>query len=113
MKPPTTNSAIGAETTPPILREHIAVTPGVCAGKPRIAGHRIKVAHVALWHERLGRSPAEIVADHPGVTLADVHAALAYYSDHENEIDADLAAEEEAASRLSARQPSLIEKIAA
>ena len=37
--------------------------PGYCGGKPHIAGHRIKVQHVAVWHERLGRSPDEIIAE--------------------------------------------------
>ncbi len=100
------------ESATPVIKEHIAVTPGVCGGKPRIAGHRIKVAFVALWHERMGLSPAQIVADHPGLTLADVHAALAYYHDHKEEIDADVAAGEEVAQSLEASQPSLLEKIA-
>jgi uncharacterized protein (DUF433 family) len=42
--------------------EHIVATPGVCGGKPRIAGHRIRVQDIALWHERVGYSVAEIVA---------------------------------------------------
>ena len=97
----------------PVIAEHIVLTPGVCGGKPRIAGHRIKVAHIALWHERARLSPAEIVAQHPGLTLGDVHAALAYYHDHRDEIDADIRAGEELAERLAAEQPSLLDKIAA
>jgi uncharacterized protein (DUF433 family) len=97
----------------PVITEHIVRTSGVCGGKPRIAGHRIKVVHVARWHERMGQSPAQIVADHPGITLADVHAALAYYHDHRAEIDADIQAADEAFERLKSQQPSLLEKIAA
>lgn len=26
-----------------VISEHIEITPGVCGGKPRIAGHRIQV----------------------------------------------------------------------
>jgi hypothetical protein len=40
-----------------------------------------------------GKSPDEIVAEHPGLTLADVYAALAYYHDHRDEIAADLKAD--------------------
>jgi uncharacterized protein (DUF433 family) len=103
----------GATVYVPVIAEHIVLTPGVCGGKPRIAGHRIKVAHVAVWHERERLSPAEIIAQHPGVTLGDVHAALAYYHDHRDEIDADIRAGEEAAERLAAEQPSLLDKLAA
>jgi uncharacterized protein (DUF433 family) len=102
----------GATVYVPVIAEHIVLTPGVCGGKPRIAGHRIKVAQVAGWHERMGLSPAQIVAQHPGLTLADVHAALAYYHDHQAEIDADILAGEEAYRRLQAEQPSLLDKIA-
>ena len=68
------------------LDEHIEVTPAVSGGRPRIAGRRITVQDIVIWHERLGRSPDEIAQD-CDVTLADVHAALAYYFDHREQID--------------------------
>ncbi len=55
----------------------IVSTPGTCGGKPRIADHRIKVADVAIWYERMGMNPDEIVSTWPSLTLSDVHAALA------------------------------------
>jgi uncharacterized protein (DUF433 family) len=109
MTPPT---ATPTKPLVPNSREHIAITPGVCGGKPRIAGHRIKVAHVAIWHERMGETPEQIVEQHPGVTLADVYAALTYYHDHKEEVDADIRAGEELANRLRGEQPSLMERIA-
>ena len=30
--------------------EHIEMTPGVCGGRPRIAGHRIRVQDIVIWH---------------------------------------------------------------
>jgi len=78
----------------PSGREHIAVIRGHCGGKPHIAGHRIKVQHIALWHERMGMTPEEIGAAHPGLTLSDVYAALTYYYDHREQIDADIEADE-------------------
>ena len=68
------------------LDQHIEIAPGVAGGKPRIAGHRITVQNIAVWHERLGQSADEIAAQHD-LTLADVYAALAYYYDHRAEID--------------------------
>ena len=88
---------------------HIVVRPGHCGGKPHIAGHRVKVEHVAVWHERLGKSPDEIAAEHPGLTLADVHAALSYYYDHREQIDADIRADQVFVTGLKAASgPSLL-----
>ncbi len=59
------------------LDQHIEVTPGITGGKPRIAGHRITVLNIVVWHERIGKSADEIAAEYD-LTLADVYAALAY-----------------------------------
>ena len=67
------------------LDDHIEITPGICSGKPRIAGHLITVAHIAIWHERLGKCADEIATEYD-LTLADVYAALAYYFDHREEL---------------------------
>ncbi len=56
-------------------------------GKPCIAGTGIRVWDVYVLSERQGKTPDEIVAAFPHITLADVHAALAYYWDHKQEID--------------------------
>jgi uncharacterized protein (DUF433 family) len=103
---PTTESQAG----PPSL-EHIEVTAGVCGGKPHIKGHRIKVQHVVVWHERMGLSPDEIVAQHPGLTLADVHAALAYYWDHREQIEAHIREDREFADKLRNGAPSIFDKV--
>ena len=69
---------------------HIEITPGICGGKPRIAGSRIRVQDVVIWHERLGLSADEIVSRYPHLSLAGVYAALAYYHDHREAIEADM-----------------------
>ena len=68
------------------LDQHIEITPNVSGGKPRIAGHRITVENIVIWHERMGKSVDEITTEYD-LTLADVYAALAYYFDHRAEID--------------------------
>ena len=70
-----------------VIREHIDVVPGFAGPKARIAGHRIRVLDVMIWHETLGMSPNEIVHHYPSLTLADVHAALVYYWDHRDDIE--------------------------
>jgi uncharacterized protein (DUF433 family) len=88
--------------------EHIVKTPGVCGGRACIAGHRIRVADVVVWHEQRGYCPEEVVAMFPGITLADVYAALAYYLDNRQEIEADFRASEELGEQLKATVPSKI-----
>jgi uncharacterized protein (DUF433 family) len=95
---------------PPKDRVRIVSTPGVRGGKPRIDGHRITVADVAVWHERQGLDPDEIVDQHPGVTLSDVYAALAYYFENRERIDADVLEGERKVEQLRAGQPSLLEQ---
>jgi len=89
-----------------VIREHIEATPGVCGGRPRIAGHRVRVMDIVVLHEQLGLTPDEIVSTYPTLTLADVHAALAYYFDHREEIQGDLARDRETAEALRRQTPS-------
>jgi uncharacterized protein (DUF433 family) len=72
-----------------VSKEHISKTPGICGDRACIAGHRIRVIDVVALHNTRGMSPSEIVYQYPGITLADVYAALTYYHDHRDEIDAD------------------------
>lgn len=90
-------------TTPSIASvSHIEVTPGTCGGKPRIAGHRIRVQDIVIWTEQ-GRSADEIVADFPQLSLADVYAALAYYHDHREQIDRDIREDDEFVRQMKAQ----------
>ncbi len=77
------------------LDQHIETQPDKCGGKPCVQGTRIRVWDIHVWHDLRGESPEEIVAAFPQLTVADVHAALAYFLDHRNEIET-LAAEDEA-----------------
>ncbi len=87
------------------LDDHIEITPGICSGKLRIAGHRITVAHIAIWHELLGKCADEIATEYD-LTLGDVYAALAYYFDHREEIDQSIQESEEFAKALRQKMPS-------
>ena len=91
--------------------KHIEITPGICGGKPRIAGHRIKVQDIVIWHERMGMSPDEIIYHHPTISLADVYAALTYYHDHQQEIRQQIEGGEAFARKLQGNKPSLVQKI--
>ena len=96
--------------TIPTISEHIEITPGVCGGKPRIAGHRIRVQDIVIWHETMGMSPDEILYHHPTITLSDVYAALVYYHDHKEEIRQDIEAGEAFVEAVQAQTPSLLQQ---
>ncbi|MEH1826408.1 MAG: DUF433 domain-containing protein [Nostoc sp.] len=94
----------------PVISEHIEITPGVCGGKPRIAGHRIRVQDIVIWHEGTGLSPDEIVDHYPSISLADVYAALAYYHDHQDEIRQEIAEGEASVREIQAQTPSILQE---
>jgi uncharacterized protein (DUF433 family) len=91
-----------------IAANHISQTPGICGGKPCIAGHRIRVQDVAIEYEWQGFSPEEICQQHPGLCLAEVHAALSYYYDHRDQILAEIAADQQAAEQFKRRHPDAV-----
>lgn len=87
---------------------YIVRTPGVCGGKPRIAGHRIRVQDIAVLHEQQGQSPDEIVSLYPQLSLAKVYAALAYYHDHQEDIRRDMAEDEAFVEDFKHQHPSCL-----
>jgi uncharacterized protein (DUF433 family) len=111
MKPTTDPPQIQTPGAEAEGQPRIVSTPGTCGGKPRIDGHRIKVEDVAIWYERMGMSPDEIVSNWPTLSLAEVHTALAYYYGHREQIDADIREGEEFVDKLRAGQPSIFEKV--
>jgi uncharacterized protein (DUF433 family) len=89
----------------PSLADFIVKTVGVCGGQPRVAGTRIKVKHIYVWVERMGMSPAQVVAEYPHLTMAQVHAALAYYWSHPAEIQQDIDNEAKLVAEMKAQAP--------
>ncbi|MFO7741364.1 MAG: DUF433 domain-containing protein [Anaerolineae bacterium] len=83
----------------------IPVTPGVAGRKPRIAGHRITVQNIVIWHERMGLSADEIASEYD-LSLSEVYAALAYYYDHRAEIDQSIRDERAFVEELRRMTPS-------
>ena len=93
-----------------VIAEHIEITPGICGGKPRIAGHRIRVQDVVIWHEQMGMSPDEIVDRYPTISSGDVYAALTYYHDHLEEIRQQMREREAFVQELQAKIPSKVQQ---
>jgi uncharacterized protein (DUF433 family) len=73
--------------------------------RPVVVGTDIKVAQIAWEYEHNGMSPDEIVDAHPHISLADVHAALAYFYDHMDAIRADWRVTDEIIAEMMKRFP--------
>jgi|SRR6185437_3306668 len=72
--------------------------PCIRSGRPKIAGTGLTVRRIVGWYQQ-GMNPEEIALEYPHLTLAQIHAALAYYHANRAEIDADIAEESRASAR--------------
>jgi uncharacterized protein (DUF433 family) len=77
----------------------IESSPEIRKGRPCVAGTGVTVLRIAGWHN-LGLTPEEIAAKVEHLTLAQIHAALAYYHANRAEVDSDIAAEEAAIQEI-------------
>lgn len=77
----------------------IRQTPGVCGGRPCIAGTGVSVRRIVGWYKQ-GLIPEEIATEIPHISLAQIHAALAFYHANRDHMEAEMAAEEAEYDRL-------------
>lgn len=77
----------------------IVRTPGTCGGRPRITGTRVTVRNI-VTEIKMDSTPEKIVEESNRLSLAQVHAALAYYYANREELDAAFAQEEAEEDRL-------------
>lgn len=83
---------------------YIVIKEGVCGDKPIIQGTRIAVWVIAGWLQK-GYSPEKIQKEiYPSLSLAQIHDALSYYYDHQDEVDADIAANNLSEAELARRR---------
>ncbi len=71
----------------------IVSTPDICNGRPRINHKRFSVAQIATLTKE-GLTPQQIIDEYSFLTLAEVHAALAYYYANQEQIEQYLVEEE-------------------
>jgi uncharacterized protein (DUF433 family) len=72
---------------------------------PIIADTTMKVVALVTPHLAWGWSPEELQYQHPYLTMGQIHSALAYYWDHKEELDADMARRLEFADRMRREAP--------
>ena len=85
---------------PIVAMEYIEIND---RGVAKIIGSRSKVRQIVM-DVRNGLSPADIHEQYPHLSMAQIHAALAYYYDHTAEIDAEIEAGRRVADELQAAQ---------
>src|SRR3990172_806621 len=83
-----------ATTAPKIVFSHITKNPKVRGGKACIEGTRISVKDIVCLHEQGGTPEQMLNVFGTPLTLSQIHAALAYYYDHRDKVDASVAEEE-------------------
>jgi len=69
---------------------HITRDRAILGGIPIVAGTRTPVRAVAGYYQ-MGMTADEIMQSLPHLTPAQLHAALAYYFDHKQAVDRDIA----------------------
>jgi len=71
---------------------------------------RVRVAMIVMDYLAHGWSPDEMCRQYPYLQPAEAYAAMAYYFDHRDEIDAEIAAElkEDEETRSRAMPPSFL-----
>jgi uncharacterized protein (DUF433 family) len=84
--------------------EHIVLEDGKV---PTIAGTTMKVIELVTAQLAYGWSPDELAFQHPYLTLGQIHSALAYYWDHQAELDEDMARRLARVDELRASTPVL------
>lgn len=89
------SSAAARTRRPPALSKyaHLTRDAAIARGAPIVRGTRTTVRAIAEYHQRVGMSADDIPMELPYLRAAEVHAALAYYFDHQEEIDAEIEAD--------------------
>lgn len=72
---------------------------------PLIADTTMKVVELVTAQQAYGWSPEELAFQFPYLTMGQIHSALAYYWDHQEELDADMARREALADELQRQLP--------
>ena len=67
---------------------------------PTLAGTTMKVKELIAERLAWGWSAEELLINHPDLTLGKIYSALAYYADHQDEIDAAIEADVALADQL-------------
>ncbi len=82
---------------------------------PTITGTTIKVVEIIVPIKTYGWTPENLHEQHPYLTMGQIHSALAYYWDHQEELDADMEQRYQFTEKLrrEASESPIVEKLRA
>ena len=86
---------------PTLLDVTLVRTPGTCGGMLRIDGTGMSVNQIVVLYKQ-GLTAEEIVEQYPHRTLREIYGVLAWYHEHKEDFDQELAEEEKEYYRLKA-----------
>jgi uncharacterized protein (DUF433 family) len=69
-------------------------------GTPILEGTSMKVVELATSVKAYGWTPEDLLHNYPHLTLSKIYSALAYYWDHQSEIDAEIERRDQYADQL-------------
>lgn len=73
-------------------------------GRAWVSGTKVKVIEIALDKLAHGSSPEEMHFQYPHLSLAQIHAALAWYYEHQSELDAEIQRRWQEVNEVAARE---------
>jgi uncharacterized protein (DUF433 family) len=82
--------------------DEIVSDPKIRSGRPVIRGTGLRVEDVMFTHSTGDCLSPEQIAENYRISIGQVHAALAYYYLHKEEMDAAIRADQERAEQLAA-----------
>ena len=83
-----------------VMDGHIVVDD---KGVARIGDGGMKVSHLVMHKQANGGDPEQLQAEYPYLSLAQIHAAFAYYYDHKDDVDTQIRESLEYADRMRAQ----------
>ncbi|HFA48797.1 MAG TPA: DUF433 domain-containing protein [Bacteroidetes bacterium] len=90
------------------LDSRITHNPKIKGGKPCIAGRRISVQDIVIWHERLGKGIDEIAAEYD-LSISDIYIALGFYYMNRKIIDRSIKEDKIFVEALRKNTPSVLQ----
>ena len=88
---------------------HITKDPEVCGGRACIDGTRIRVVDIA-YLQREGYTPERMLETYPSLNLAQIHAALSYYYENQQEIEHALQEDRAVADKIERDRDAFLQK---
>lgn len=77
-------------STSPLARRDYPHIDFDAQAQPVLAGTTLKVVELVMAQRAHGWSAEELHFQHPYLSLGQIHSALAYYWDHQSEMDAEI-----------------------